>query len=228
MTTILGYNDIKQEYVNAMGRDLGGLFHDLWEEVSALHMYWGEFVELYGSGQERIDLLNRSASGFFWITHKVMLEYVVLHITRLLDAPKTKKQARATLKALPAKVDATLKLAVQRQLDAIAGRAAFCWDWRDRHLAHRDLELALERAAKPLLEGSRDDIGEILEGMANLLNTVREHYRMSRLTFDLASPTSGADNLLRMLQLALMMRERRNAQMKRGEEPDGGYRLPPV
>lgn len=226
--TLVTPDQIKREYVNAMGNPLGELFFYLSDEVSALHMYWSEYMELYGKSEERVALLNHSASGFFWIVQKVLIEYVVLHITRLLDAPKAGKQARATLKALPALVDASLKPRVNEELIAIGQHTAFCWDWRDRTLAHRDLALAMNGPVTPLKQGSREEIARTLEGMANLLRLVRTHYGMPDISFDLASPLRGAEDLLRKLQGGIMMRTLRNEQMKSGQVPYGGYRLPDV
>ena len=59
-----------------MGSELGELFHDLWDEVTSLHMYWAEYVALYASGKARVAMLNRSASGFFWIVDKVLWEHI--------------------------------------------------------------------------------------------------------------------------------------------------------
>ena len=38
-------DQIKQEYVNAMGNTLGDLLFYLSNEVSALHMYWSEYMD---------------------------------------------------------------------------------------------------------------------------------------------------------------------------------------
>ena len=75
MTTILGPAEIKQEFINVMGPEVGELFADLWDEVTSLHLYWSEFVELYARGEDRVHLLNQSASGFFWIVEKILPDY---------------------------------------------------------------------------------------------------------------------------------------------------------
>jgi hypothetical protein len=228
MTKVLGPAEIKQEYVAAMGLKVGELFHDLWDEVASLHMYWAEYVELYARGAERVAMLNRSASSFFWIVEKVLWEHMLIQITRLLDKSKHYEKEQATLKALRDQLDGELKSEAARQLELIRKRAGFCWDWRNRYLAHRDRDLALERAAKPLRLGTMDDVEKILETMADMLNAVREHYGMPRIPFDAPPPIGGVHMLLRTLQLGLMMKDRRNAQIDRGEDPDGGYALPPV
>jgi hypothetical protein len=48
-----------------MGDALGSQFDVLWQEVSRLHIKRAEYVELFGSKPNRVDLLNRAASAFF-------------------------------------------------------------------------------------------------------------------------------------------------------------------
>jgi len=148
MGTVVSAEEAKQEYQRAMGQETGERFYDLWQDVSALHVYWAEYVVLFGTHEKRVDLLNRVASGFAWMLDTMMWERTMIHITRLLDSPKDGKQQRASLRALPRLVDAGIKDALEGQLNVVSSRAGFCWRWRDGYIAHRDLDLALNKGAK--------------------------------------------------------------------------------
>jgi hypothetical protein len=66
MATFLTEQDLRSEYVAAMGPDLGSLCHDLRKEVDWLQDKWSMFRELFSRGSERLDLLNTVASNFFY------------------------------------------------------------------------------------------------------------------------------------------------------------------
>jgi len=53
-----------QHNIAVMGEELGKQHTALMHEVAALHLYWKEFLELYGTSDKRIDRLNRSAPVF--------------------------------------------------------------------------------------------------------------------------------------------------------------------
>ena len=48
---------------------------------------WNDFVELFGTKETRIDLLNGSAPRFFRIVQNVLWEETLLHLARLTDSP---------------------------------------------------------------------------------------------------------------------------------------------
>lgn len=50
-----------------MGPALGSRFHVLWEDTVRLYEYWDEYVALYGTSKERVDLLNQTAQSFFCV-----------------------------------------------------------------------------------------------------------------------------------------------------------------
>ncbi len=224
MSEIRTSEEIRSEYIEVMGEELGKRFHALWEEVVELHVHWGEYVDLFGVSSERVELLNQSASGFFARLDGIMWERTILHIIRLVDNPKHSKQSRLTLSALPDLVDCGIQKVVRQHLEEVRKNVGFCRDWRDRLLAHRDLDLAVEQGAKPLKLRSRKNVEEMLSSISEMLNVIAEYYTQSSLSFKLTRYT-GAERLLRVLHLGLMMEQRRKSQMDAGEIPEGGYRL---
>ena len=59
--------ELKQRYCDAMGAELGEVFHHLMQETAFLHLKWNEYERLFGASAEQIALLNRAAPGFFWL-----------------------------------------------------------------------------------------------------------------------------------------------------------------
>jgi hypothetical protein len=74
----------KQANIEAMGPDLGVQFSELWQRVVRAHIYWEEYMELFGK-RERVDLLNQSAPAFFNMLQNELSDIIVLHLTRLTN-----------------------------------------------------------------------------------------------------------------------------------------------
>lgn len=50
-----------------MGSDLGTTYNALWQQLAWLHGKWAAYVELFGTKESRIDLMNEAAPRFFRI-----------------------------------------------------------------------------------------------------------------------------------------------------------------
>jgi len=115
-----------------MGKELGTQFYALWQEFNWLAMKWGEYEVLYGGGSMRLDLLNGSAPAFFWMVGKVLLEDMLLHISRLTDPPasgKDRDKGNLTIRNLPGFVeDATTRAALYRLVNK-AGDKGWTTPW---------------------------------------------------------------------------------------------------
>ena len=143
--------EVKEGHIAAMGPSLGPLYHELWNECAWLHMKWHQYVELFGTSPKRIDLLNGAASMFFRIVQDTLWDDTLLHLARLTDRPETGRKPNLTVKRFPALVDDP---DVRNEVEGLVNRAdektAFARDWRNRRIAHRDLQLALGGGAEPL------------------------------------------------------------------------------
>jgi AbiU2 len=94
-------DEVRDEYIRRMGRPLGAVFSALTRELVWLHVKWGEYMELFGTSPERIELLNNAAPTFFGIVQNIMWEDSMRHIARLTDPPKSVRKENLTIKTLP-------------------------------------------------------------------------------------------------------------------------------
>jgi hypothetical protein len=194
--------EIKKANVEKMGAPLGEVYSALWQEVAVGHFYWKEFVELFGTKPERIALLNETAPHFFRMLQDELWEASLLQLCRLTDPASSGNQDKSnlTIQALPALIeDSKLKETVSSLIAVAINDTAFCRDWRNRHIAHRDLKLALEQPTTPLAEGSRADVNKALKSIAAVLNALDGHYFQSETRFDLGGSIGGAISLLYVL-----------------------------
>ncbi|WP_148213493.1 hypothetical protein [Rhodospirillum centenum] len=176
MSHIRTSDEIKADYVETMGNDLGVFFHAIFQEVSGLYKEWIEYVEIFGANEDRINIINSICPNFFGIIQKRLWESLTLHVARLTDPPHQRGKNNLTILALPSLVESSIQERVQVSVDEAVSHAGFCRDWRNRHIAHRDLELTLERSAEPLKPASRELMRRALDSISKSVNTVHEHY----------------------------------------------------
>jgi hypothetical protein len=193
------------------------MFHALSDDVAWLQVKWAEYRELFGTSPERIELLNSAAGLFFRILQDTLWEDALLHLARLTDPPKTRGKHNLTIRALPELCDdPALRLRVSRLVDDTLAATAFARDWRNRHIGHRDLVLALESAAKPLSPASRGDVSAALSAIHRVFNELTELVFDSALADDVITPATGAEALLYVIRDGLEANDARRARIETG------------
>ena len=205
-----------------MGPHLGPVYNALWNEVAWLHAKWHEYKELYGEKPPRLELLNRASGFFFRIVQDTLWENTLLHLARLTDPSRSAGRQNLTVLQLPSLVnDPGLREQLEALLTEAKSKAEFARDWRNRHIAHRDLDKALGKGAEPLAAASRNHVDEALRALAAVLNRVNTFYLKSTLTFDVIAPMTGGVALLYVLRDGLVAREKRLERLRAGlPDPD--------
>lgn len=207
--------EVKQHHIEAMGAELGGLYHALWNELAWLHSKWMEYVELFGKKPSRIELINKAAGHFFGIVQDSLWEGTILHIARLTDPPKSVGKENLTIQKLPLLIrNEKAKENVSRLVASAVENTNFCRDWRNRHIAHKDFKLAMETGAEPLMPASRAQIKLVLASLSDVLNGVSMHYMESTTCFDVITAGNGAVSLLYVLDDGLRTNEERMKRLK--------------
>jgi hypothetical protein len=210
--------EAKADNIAVMGQSLGEQYSALWQELVWLYRVWGEYVELYGTKPSRVELLNRAAGSFFRVVQDGLWEQTLLHIARLTDPAMSAGKPNLSIRSLLSAIDdPTAKDAVSKRIDEALEASAFCRDWRNRRIAHRDLDLALERPSQPLAPASRVQVRSALDRIADVMNAVSQHYLDSETHFESTLHPGGGASLLYLLDSALELRAERDARLKRGD-----------
>ena len=208
----------KVEYKAQMGEAIGEVYSALWQEVAWIHTKWAQYVELFGTSAERIDLLNSAAPSMFRTVQDSLWEDVLLHLARLTDPPKSSGRRNLSMRHLVALLEGSqIATAVASNETAALSASEFARDWRHRRLAHRSLDLALGQSVEPLAPASRADVKKALSAVEELLNTVSRHYLDSSTRFELGSGGADAVSLLHLLRDGVHFREDRRARIPRGD-----------
>jgi len=208
----------KADNIAAMGQPLGEQYSALWQELVWLYRIWGEYIDLYGTKPSRVELLNLAAGSFFRVVQDALWEQTLLHIARMTDPPKSAGKTNLSLLSLRDAIgDAKARYTVSQRVEEALQASSFCRDWRNRRIAHRDLDVALERHPQPLAPASRAQVRTALDRIAGVLNAVSQHYLDSETHFEGRLHPGGGESLLYLLDKALEVRAERDARLKRGD-----------
>jgi hypothetical protein len=212
----------KARNIEKMGEELGAQYSALWQEVVLLHRNWQQYVELFGTKSQRLDLMNKTAPYFFWMLQEDLWDVTLLHIARLTDTPTTGKNKNLTVRNLAElTIDEGLRAKVVQLLEVVSEKTGFARDWRNRHIAHNDLDLSLDRSATPLVDASRLKVKEALQAIANVMNAIDFHYFHSETKYDLSDALGGAMALLYALDRSdRVQREREKRWMDADARPE--------
>lgn len=209
--------DVRAQHLASFGEVLGPIYDALSSDVLWLHTKWLEYREFYAGSSERVEFLNDSAPHFFWMLQNVLWHDVLLHVARLTDPPCQRGGKNLTMLSLPAAIDdASLRARVQATLDGALQSADFARQYRNKHLAHQDLDYALGHA-EPLNQGSRQQVEDVLALFADALNHINSHYCDTTLMYREFRPLGGAGSILSRLALARDVESKRRARLQSGE-----------
>lgn len=181
---MLATESVRQAHLDALGEDLGPVYHALYNEVVWLHAKWLEYRKLFGQAPERVELLNRSAPFFFHVAQDVFWNDALMHVARLTDPASQGDHENLSLLQLPALIDdEPLAARVSELVSSAVLRADFARTYRNKRLAHSDLGHALNEGASPLSGGSRRDIEEVLSAFTDVLNVIYREFFDSDVLF---------------------------------------------
>jgi len=122
-----------------------------------------------------------------------------------------------TIKCLPALIeDKQLLGEVDKLIKNAEEKTKFCKNWRHKHLAHRDLDRAVNKNTEPLSMTSREKVNLALGSLEKILNSISEHYCNSAVAFH-SGMTDGALDLLYVLHGGLRMKEMIRSNYKLAE-----------
>ena len=163
-------DEAKVENIRLMGLELGTIYAALWQEVAWLYGKWSDFVTLFGTKESRVDLLNAAAPAVSRLIQDSIWENVLLHIARLTDSQATGKKQNLTIHRLPMLIDRThSRTTVETKVRASLASCAFARDWRNRRIAHSDLDLKVSDTAQPLEFASRQRVNQALASLSDVL-----------------------------------------------------------
>lgn len=220
----LSAEQAKTRNIEAMGNELGQLYSSLWQELVSLHRKWGYFVQLFGSKQDRVELLNKTAPDLFRTIQDLLWEDALLHLARMTDAPKSIGKENLTIRSIPQLVGRKkLSGELESAVEVAVKKSEFARDWRNRRIAHRDLGLAVGNlSAEPLAFASRKNVDSGMTALGDVLNLVSTEFLRSTTQFAFAADSDSGPAISMLLRL----RDGLEAEQAKRERVRSGDLLP--
>lgn len=210
------YAEARKEYCGVMGEELGTTYRLLWNECALLHMHWDEYVEMFGKSQAEFDAMNGVAPGFFKSVQDMSWERILLHLCRFADPARVSSRRTLSLEALLTIRASQNVPELGKLVSEARSRIKFAQDWRNRSIAHADLEHSRDRTAKPLAPASRAHVREALAAIVAVLEAVDGHFTGSCLGFGGIGWNWGGTHLLSELRLVARLRDERSQRINSG------------
>jgi len=182
------------------------LYQSIDHEVTWIHAKWIVYRQIFAASEEGIELLNRSAPFFFGIVQQTFFEDTLLGISRLADPAKSMGKENRSLAQIISKFDKLghqkLSTELKNDLNIINKCCKPFRKWRNKKIAHSDLNTALKVGPDPLPGISRAKIEEALKEIRNFMNRINGHFIETHKAYEHFITHSGGDVLLGKLKIA--------------------------
>ncbi|HUX10735.1 MAG TPA: hypothetical protein VMW51_08820, partial [Terriglobia bacterium] len=106
---------------------------------------------------------------------------------------------------------------VQELVKRAEGSTRFAFDWRNRQIAHLDLDLNLGRGAHPLAPATRTKVENSLSALRDILNRIELEYCGTSTAYTHVFAAGDAETLLYVLRDGLQHQRDKYERLKRGE-----------
>jgi hypothetical protein len=214
-----------EEFKLVLGEEFGQLFYALHNDLVWLVVKWQQFQKLYETNSERIEVMNKTAPFFFRMIEFTLWESIVLQIARLTDPPRSVGKDNLTVKRLPDYIKSESKRKIIEGLIGIADlECSFARDWRNRHIAHRDLSLAINLPVTKLAEANKSIVETALKSLENVLDIIHGEYFDTQFMYEFGSYSGDAHSLLHHLRNGWESQERIFERIKNGTVTEEDYK----
>ncbi len=203
-------------FVEHMRSNLSQKFCPLWQEVALLHVRWAEYKELFGTGRERVLLLNATAPRFFRGIQKVLWEGIVLQIARLTEPTESGDNRGLTIGVLPGLVENGGVAESLAELVLVAMQeSGYCRAWRNKRMMHMETGHGSDGRVRQLRGDRRLGVERALRSISAVLMAFARHRGCAGATFESEGDTAGVGALLEVLEDGLRAKREQKAQARR-------------
>jgi len=195
------------------------VFDPLYNNVAAAFITWKIFRQLFIHSKERTKLLNDVGKGFFSVVQDLLRDSTFMTLARMTDPARSMGCDNLTLKQLQKKIkdsgDVTFANSMNADITQIQTANAAIRQWRNRRLAHSDLQTVLTFSSAPLPGVSSADVRAILAQIANLMNRVAVHFAENTTAYQGSYSNGDGNHIASVLQSAKEHDEKQLEALKR-------------
>lgn len=151
-----------------------GLLNAIEREFIQLRYRWAMFGQLFDSGRDNVDLLNKSGSNVFQLLQKLIIDDVMMALCRLSDPPKSMGRENASLRNLVGKLEQELPSESREKINAklteLSEHLKKVTILRNKALSHTDLAHALNTELLP--RPTYDEMDGAINAVTSVLNEI--------------------------------------------------------
>lgn len=175
------------------------------DEVSWLHERWKNYRQLFDRGEQRANLLEATALGFFLLCKETFGHSVILTLSRLADPNKTCGKKNLSLFTLIGEVESAgdKELAERMKKGWEKAKSGFepLRTFRHKRLAHNDRKKNLSAIEEVFPAIRKSQIDKCIAAVDKILGLVPEYYDRCQAGYDLVGAISSEDADWLVLQL---------------------------
>jgi len=154
--------------------DCRELLEAIEREFTQIGYRWVIFCQLFDSGEENVDLLNKSGSNVFQLLQYLILDDVMMSFCRLTDSPRSMGSENVSFRNLIEKLQGRLSAASQAKIDAklieLTKHLEKVRVLRNKTLSHSDLTHALNATLLP--RPTYNELEGAIEAATSILNEI--------------------------------------------------------
>jgi hypothetical protein len=126
-----------------MNNETESVFEILKSEVTRCHYYWIIYRQLFGTNENRINLINQTTPSFFSMFQDLFLDYITLELSKLTDPAVMGKYKNLTFyylfDLLHNEISEEFSIRLKIVLDDLSLLTESFRNRRNKIVAHRDL-----------------------------------------------------------------------------------------
>jgi len=169
------------------------------------------FSQLYATSKDRLNLLADTAPSFFRVVQRVLLDDILLSLSRLTDRPEIGGQRNLCIRRLADAVqglgDPPFFASVLSQVEDIEASCRPFRVARNKRIAHTDLPTVFDRAGQPLPPVTRETIEKALSLLRGLLNFVVGHFESVETAYEYVQLIGDGDTIAHHLKRSQELEE---------------------
>lgn len=209
--------DVHQKYVEVLGEEFGNAFYHCISEWSDLWITWRQFENLFGNGRERVELMNKAGSSFFYRVDRLFFEAAVLAVCRLSDPIRTGNKNNLTMHLFQQFMETSCHQEKMKQhLENINKTTAFARDWRNRKISHNDFSLKTGDAV-PLAKATRNQMNTAIATIHETLAFISFNFMDTHLADEVLDDHNNEMVMLNRLYLGVEFHEQELTKLKSGK-----------
>jgi hypothetical protein len=194
------------------------IFDSLENEVIWLHGKWNIYHQLFGTNEDRIALLNRSASTFFRLVQDIVFNDVILSISRLTDPKGSSNKENRSFEKLIALLDtkdhARLIQILKEKQAILKEQCEPLRIRRNKKISHSDLNVVLSIQPEILPEISRNSIGGALKTIRDFMNEVNLYFGGNYTVYENVWLDNDGETVISILEQYWVQKDKEMQELK--------------